>query len=133
MSTRNDRFNTRLRTIDWTNVTDDQSKDPRISDRGVGTGRLYAALDFGWTEELAGWSAAVGDRNACVVGAVLRLVWAGKGHLVPALLANLENGPNVSASLRRMPKSTYFRLRKALLEFFRVSRADIEMDQYLRA
>ena len=51
-------------------------------------------------------------------GAVLRLVVAGKDHLVPTLLLIAENRDNRERSFQKMPRSTYFLHRDALLDFF---------------
>ena len=51
-------------------------------------------------------------------GAVLRLVVAGKDHLVPTLLLIAENRDDREKSLRQMPRSTYFLHRDELLDFF---------------
>ena len=51
-------------------------------------------------------------------GAVLRLVVAGKDHLVPTLLLIAENRDDREESLRQMPRRSYFRHRDELLDFF---------------
>ena len=51
-------------------------------------------------------------------GAVLRLVVAGKDHLVPTLLLIAENRDDREKSLRQMPRRSYFRHRDELLDFF---------------
>ena len=51
-------------------------------------------------------------------GAVLRLVVAGKDHLVPTLLLIAENRDDREKSLQQMPRRSYFRHRDELLDFF---------------
>ena len=51
-------------------------------------------------------------------GAVLRLVVAGKDHLVPTLLLIAENRDDREKSLRQMPRRSYFRHRDELLDSF---------------
>ena len=51
-------------------------------------------------------------------GAVLRLVIAGKDHLVPTLLLIAENRDDREKSLQQMPRRSYFRHRDELLDFF---------------
>ena len=118
MSSRNERFNSSIRSIDWVEESGDPSKDPRQSDGGIGAQRLVAAVDFDWAAERASRRCEVGQRNASVVGAVLRLVWDGKPFLVKVLNLVFENGENRRLSIRKVPMSTYFRARNALLEFF---------------
>ena len=51
-------------------------------------------------------------------GAVLRLVVAGKDHLVPTLHLIAENRDDREKSLQQMPRRSYFRHRDELLDFF---------------
>ena len=51
-------------------------------------------------------------------GAVLRLVWGGKPHLARVLNLILENGEDRELSVQKVKKSTYFRARNELLDFF---------------
>ncbi len=118
MSSRNERFNSSIRSIDWVEESGDPSKDPRQSDGGLGVQRLVEVVDFDWTREVSEWSREIGQRNASTVGAILRLEWSGNHHLITPLLAIFENGSDISSTLFKIKKSTYFRARNALLEFF---------------
>ena len=118
MSSRNERFNSSIRSIDWVEESGDPSKDPRQSDGGLGVQRLVEVVDFDWTREVSEWSREIGQRNASAVGAILRLEWSGNHHLIAPLLAIFENGSDISSTLLKIKKSTYFRARNALLEFF---------------
>ena len=51
-------------------------------------------------------------------GAVLKLIVAGKDHLVPTLLLIAENGSDRERSMHKMPRRSYFRHRDELLDFF---------------
>ena len=75
MSARSERFNASMASVDWVDGEFDPSKDPRQSDGGLGVERMVASVDFDWASERASWSWDLGQRNASVVGAVLRLVW----------------------------------------------------------
>jgi len=118
MSSRNERFNSSIRSIDWVEVSGDPSKDPRQSDGGLGVQRLVEVVDFDWTREVSEWSREIGQRNASTVGAILRLEWSGNHHLITPLLAIFENGSDITSSLLKIKKSTYFWARNALLKFF---------------
>ena len=118
MSARSERFNDSMVSVDWVDGEFDPSKDPRQSDGGIGVLRLVAAVDFDWAAERASWRCEVGQRNASVVGAVLRLVWDEKPFLVKVLNLIFEHGENRRLSIRKVPMTTYFRARNALLEFF---------------
>ena len=118
MSSRNERFNSSIRSIDWVEESGDPSKDARQSDSGLGDQRLVEVVDFDWTREVSEWSREIGQRNASTVGAILRLEWSGNHHLIAPLLAIFENGSDIASSLLNIKKSTYFRARNALLEFF---------------
>ena len=118
MSSRNERFNSSIRSIDWVEESGDSSKDPRQSDGGLGVSRMINAIDFDWTREVSEWSREIGQRNASTVGAILRLEWSGKHHLIAPLLAIFENGSDIASSLLKIKKSTYFWARNALLKFF---------------
>ena len=118
MSSRNERFNSSIRSIDWVEESGDPSKDPRQSDGGLGVQRLVEVVDFDWTREVSEWSREIGQRNASTVGAILRLEWSGNHHLITPLLAIFENGSDIASSLLKIKKSTYFWARNALLKFF---------------
>lgn len=111
MSYRSDRFNDTMPSLDrFVDGFDDPSKIATLSDRGKSAASMCDALDP--TENDAP------DRDQELAGAILRLVIAGKGHLVPTLLLIAENGDNREKSLATMPRRSYFRHRDALLDFF---------------
>ena len=58
------------------------------------------------------------DRDQKLAGAVLKLIVAGKDHLVPTLLLIAKNGSDRERSMHKMPRRSYFRHRDELLDFF---------------
>lgn len=118
MSARNERFNAGMVSMDWIDEEFDPSKDPRQSDGGLGVCRMVEACDFNWSAEREAWRTELGQRNASVVGSVLRLIWDEKPFLARVLVLIFEHGENRRLSIRKVPMSTYFRARNALLEIF---------------
>ena len=109
MSRRSDRFNLSM----WHTVISEQAADCKREAE-----RLLDAADWDEARELRAWHDELGRRNANAAGAVLRLVWDGKPHLARVLNLILENGKDRELSLRKVKKSTYFRARNELLDFF---------------
>ena len=111
MSWRADRFNASLASLDeFADRFDDPAKIAAFADRGGGVGCML--------EQIEPTSDTSPDPDQELAGAVLRLVVAGKDHLVPTLLLIAENRDDREKSLRQMPRSTYFLHRDALLDFF---------------
>ena len=109
MSRRSDRFNRSM----WHTVISEQAADCKREAE-----RLLAAADWDEARELRAWHDELGRRNANAAGAVLRLVWGGKPHLARVLNLILENGEDRELSVQKVKKSTYFRARNELLDFF---------------
>ena len=115
MSTRNERFNASMRSLDeFTASFEDPTKAQVFSDKGQGVERMVTTLDYDITaEELV--QSAIED-NLFI--AEMRLVEANLTRLIPVLLLIVENGNDREKSLEKVSRSTYFRHRDALLEFF---------------
>ena len=110
MTYRAERFNRSMRSLEaMVSGMADASKSARLSDCGKSAARMYAALEP---------EPDTPDRDQELVGAVLRLVVAGKNCLAPTLLLIAENGGEREKSIQHMPRSTYFQHRDALLKFF---------------
>lgn len=118
MSYRSDRFNKRMLSTCLAEETIDPSKNRNLNDLGLSVERLMDALDYDPERERAEWSTEIGQTQASVVGAILRLIWSNKPHLVNPLLLILEHRDDLEATLREIKKSTYFWARNQLLEFF---------------
>ena len=115
MSTRNDRFNASMRSLDeLTSSFKDPSKANVFSDKGLGVERMVSTLDYDVTAEERLLS-ALADK---LFIAEMRLVDANRKYLIPVLLLIVENGKDREKSPEKVSRSTYFRHRDALLEFF---------------
>jgi len=57
----------------------------------------------------------------------MRLVGAGKGHLIRVLLLIVENIHNREESLKTVSRATYFRHREELLDFFCETQVDMDI------
>ena len=111
MTFRNERLNASMVSLDeFTEGFEDLSKIAAFTDRGQGVGRLLEQI-----EPTPDTSPDPGQEFA---GAVLRLIVAGKDHLVPTLLLIAENGDKRWDSMLSIARATYFRHRDALLKFF---------------
>ena len=110
MTYRAERFNRSMRSLEaMVSGMADASKSAKLSDRGESAARMYAAFEP---------EPDAPDRDQELTGAVLRLIVAGKDHLVPTLLLIAENGSDRERSMRQMPRRSYFRHRDELLDFF---------------
>ena len=110
MTYRAERFNRSMRSLEaMVSGMADASKSVKLSDRGESAARMYAAFEP---------EPDAPDRDQELAGAVLRLIVAGKDHLVPTLLLIAENGNDREKSMRQMPRASYFRHRDTLLGFF---------------
>lgn len=118
MSYRSDRFNRRMLSTCLADQAIDPSKNRNMSDLGLGVERQLNSLDYDPERARAEWSAEIGQTQASAVGAVLRLIWSNKPHLVKPLLLIFEHRDDLEASLKKIKKSTYFWARNQLLEFF---------------
>ena len=111
MTFRNERFNASLFSLDeFIDGFDDPAKIAAFTDRGGGVGCML--------EQIEPMPDTSPDPDQELAGAVLRLVVAGKDHLVPTLLLIAENRDDREKSLRQMPRRSYFRHRDELLDFF---------------
>ena len=111
MTWRAERFNASLASLDeFVDGFDNPAKIVAFADRGEGVGRML--------EQIGPTPGTSPDPDQELAGAVLRLVVAGKDHLVPTLLLIAENRDDREKSLATMPRSTYFLHRDALLDFF---------------
>ena len=111
MTFRNERFNASLFSLDeFMDGFEDPAKITTFADRGEGVGQML--------EQIEPTSDTSPDPGQELAGAVLRLVVAGKDHLVPTLLLIAENRDDREKSLRQMPRRSYFRHRDELLDFF---------------
>ena len=111
MTFRNERFNASLASLDeFIDGFDDPAKIAAFADRGGGVGCML--------EQIEPTSDTSPDPGQELAGAVLRLVVAGKDHLVPTLLLIAENRDDREKSLQQMPRRSYFRHRDELLDFF---------------
>ena len=110
MTYRAERFNKSMRSLEaMVSGMADASKSAKLSDRGKSAARMYAAFEPEPDSP---------DRDQELVGAVLRLIIAGKEYLVPALLLIAENGSDRERSMQQVPRRSYFRHRNDLLHFF---------------
>ena len=110
MTYRAERFNNSMRSLEaMVSGMADASKSAKLSDRGENAARMYAAFEP---------EPDAPDREQELVGAVLKLIVAGKDHLVPTLLLIAENGSDRERSMHKMPRRSYFRHRNELLDFF---------------
>ena len=111
MTYRAERFNASLISLDeFMSGFEDPSKITSFTDRGEGVGRML--------EQIEPTPDTSPDPDQELAGAILRLIVAGKDHLVPTLLLIAENRDNRERSFQKMPRSTYFLHRDALLDFF---------------
>ncbi len=109
MSTRNDRFFRDMVSLDqFMDQFDDISKIRSLSDDYQAAKRMYLAPDT--TPE--------NDYHRKIQAAKARLYRAGLKRLVPTLTLIIKNRYNREESLKSMSKRTYYRDRRALLEFF---------------
>ena len=115
MSTRNERFNASMSSLDeFTASFEDPTKANVFSDKGKGVERMVTMLDYDVTAEER-LKSALEDK---LFIAEMRLVDANRRYLIPVLLLIVENGKDREKSLEKVSRSTYFRHRDALLEFF---------------
>ena len=111
MTFRNERFNASLFSLDeFMDGFEDPAKITTFADRGEGVGQML--------EQVEPTPDTSPDPDQELAGAVLRLVVAGKDHLVPTLLLIAENRDDREKSLQQMPRRSYFRHRDELLDFF---------------
>ena len=111
MTFRNERFNASLFSLDeFMDGFEDPAKITTFADRGEGVGQML--------EQIEPTPDTSPDPDQELAGAVLRLVVAGKDHLVPTLLLIAENRDDREKSLQQMPRRSYFRHRDELLDFF---------------
>ena len=110
MTYRAERFNRSMRSLEaMVSGMADASKSAKLTDCGKSAARMYAAFEPEPDSP---------DRNQELAGAVLRLIVAGKEYLVPTLLLIVENGSDRERSMQHVPRTSYFRHRDELLEFF---------------
>ena len=115
MSTRNERFNASMRSLDELTASfEDPTKANVFSDKGKGVERMVTMLDYDVTAEER-LQSALEDK---LFIAEMRLVDANQKYLIPVLLLIVENGKDREKSIEKVSRSTYFRHRDALLEFF---------------
>ena len=144
MSTRNDRFNASMRSLDELTASfEDPSKADVFSDKGLGVERMAESVDVHLREaasrrlnEDGAHSLQSGEtplppcetplpqsepthvRKRKLHVAEMRLYRAGCGYLVPVLRLIAENGSARHFSLEKISRAQYFRHRDALLRFF---------------
>ena len=136
MSYRNDHFNRRMASLEVI-VAEfaDASKAKAFSDCGTGVERMLQTMDYSPATESKAEAEAEQRREERLFESEMRLVEAGKRHLIPVLLLIVENGSNRSESIAIMAKSrqtgrgrkkfesarkAYKRCLKSLLNFFGV-------------
>ena len=111
MTFRNERFNASLISLDkFMGGFEAPSKITSFTDRGEGVGRML--------EQIEPTTDTSPDPDQELAGAILRLIVAGKDHLVPTLLLIAENRDNREKSFQQMSRRSYFRHRDELLDFF---------------
>ena len=137
MSTRNDRFNASMRSLDELTASfEDPSKADVFSDKGLGVERMAESVDVHQGEAASrrlnddgAHSLQSGEtplppcepahvRKRKLHVAEMRLYRAGRGYLVPVLRLIAENGSARNFSLEKISRAQYFRHRDALLRFF---------------
>lgn len=106
MSSRNDRFNERMRPLDVILASmRDPSKSKTLSDNGIGAERMYALLDLtpeSVESEERRVAEAIRDADTMFdIGCAL-LILGGLGHLVPTLRLIRKNVNNWEASVCEM-------------------------------
>ena len=112
MSTRNDRFNRNMQSLEeFVESFEDPSRIAAFSDKGKWVERIV---------DMNGQDARCPSesRQAKLRAAVMRLRRAGRGYLVPVLRLIVRNVNRRELSLEKMPRRTYFRHRDELLRFF---------------
>ena len=111
MTFRNERFNASLISLDeFMDGFDDPTEIASFTDCVEGVERMLEQI-----EPMPDTSPDPGQELA---GAVLRLIVAGKEHLVPTLLLIAENLDNREKTMLTVSKATYFRHRDELFDFF---------------
>jgi len=130
MSFRNERFNKAMRSLDAMCEGCDISKWPVLSDGGAGAAKIVeeASRLLGSGRRpprsdearrlVYGPSRRIYEREEKLFEAEMRLVEAGKGHLIRVLLLIVENFYNREESIKVVSKATYFRHRAELIAFF---------------
>ena len=111
MSTRNERFNRSMRSLDELTASfEDPSKAEVFSDKGQGVERTAESVDVDLGE--------AASRKRKLHLAEMRLYRAGRGCLVPVLRLIVRYGAARNFSLEKISRAQYFRHRDALLRFF---------------
>lgn len=119
MSTRNDRFFRDMVSLEeLMDQFDDISKIRSFSDNYQAAERMYKALDTTPESIEREEEEYQNAYHRKIQAAKARLYRAGLKHLVPTLTLIIKNRYNREESLKSMPKRTYYRDRRALLEFF---------------
>ena len=114
MSTRNDRFNKNMQSLEeFIESFEDPSKIAAFSDEGTGVPPVrYGACD--------GQDAHCprDPWQAKLHAAIMRLRRADRGYLIPVLRLIVKYGAARFLSLEKIPRAQYFRHRNELLRFF---------------
>ena len=114
MSTRNDRFNKNMQSLEeFIESFEDPSKIAAFSDGGTGIPPVQHGICNGQDARCPRdpWQAKLQV-------AIMRLRRANRGYLIPVLRLIIRNGKLRDLSLEKVPRSSYFRHRDALLRFF---------------
>ena len=143
MSYRNDRFNQHMQSLEvMISGFADASKAKVLSDRGKGVERMLSALDHNPSDESKSEVKVEQRREIRLFEAEMRLVEAGKRHLIPVLLLIVEHGNNRTESIAILSKrrqtgrgrkkfesarKAYKRCLKSLLDFFGVQSVHMEI------
>jgi len=125
VSRRSERFNRAMLSVDAESI--DPAKNHATSDGGLGVERLTEAIDYDTRAETAREKRIRAEREEKLFQAEMRLVEAGKGYLIRVLLLIVENFYNREESFKSVPRRTYFRHLKQLIEFFCGTQVDMDI------
>jgi len=123
MSTRNERFNKGMKSLDAMCEGMDISKWPAVSDGGAGARRVRNEV-----EKRGGGGERTKER---LLMAERCLVEAGKEHLIDVLRLIVKYNGDRQQILEEVPRATYFRHRDTLLRFFVPQQRDESVPQGL--
>ena len=124
MSSRNDRFNKNMKSLEeFIESFEDPSKIAAFSDGGTGVERIVSmnGQDARSPEARRNGQDARRPRDPWqtkLQAAIMRLRRANRDYLIPVLRLIIRNGNLRDLSLAKVPRRTYFRHRDALLRFF---------------
>lgn len=115
---RNNRFNLSMHSLEWKLEGVDASKASFVSDQGAGVERMLDQLDYDRASAVKAERLEDERRVSALDAAKIALASRGYAYLIETLDLIVKNKNNRAESFKKIPKSTYMRHLKLLLEFF---------------